>query len=452
VSFGRKLTLAFTALVVVLVLAAASALATLRLVVGTNEQIVEISDERASVLEARVQAEQLVAVGRGYLLTGNEQARQRLDHLDKQFDSTLRELEGRASARHDRILSQLSRVADTYVKTIRATAQERVAAGDPAVILDAFETRVQPLRQQFEEMANSFVTREREHATNSTIAARSIAHTAQVALVALLSFALVLAFVLAWIVGRKLVSQFQRVERATEMARRAAAARDEILATVSHDLRTPLTAVALGADVLEESGVRPDQERVVRTISNASIRMQHLIEDLLKREQLQSGMIDLTRLTVDREALVSTALELLREKARVKGVELHSEVSSGEVNIDRERLLQVLSNLIGNALKFTPTGGTVTVRAFPTKDATRFSVEDTGAGIPAEQLPHLFDKFFQGEKRETGSVGLGLHICKRIVEAHGGAIGVESSQRGTTFWFTIPNRPFGHDPASVSHP
>jgi signal transduction histidine kinase len=439
-TFRGRVAIAFTALVVVLVLAAVSALVTLRLVVRENQHIVEISDDLSDVLDARVQAEQVVAVARRYLLTGSEQARQQLDDVSAQLGATLRRLEEPASEEERRRLSELSHVAEQYVAATRTAARPRVWSGSAATSLDVFENQIQPLRAQFERAADSFVAAEKTDARASKHAARTIANRAQIALVVLVVVALALALGLVWVEARTLVSQYRRVERATESARQAAAARDDLLAMVSHDLKTPLTAVAMGTDLLAESGVRPEQQRTVRAISSATERMRRLIDGLLEREQLQSGAIELDRATCDASELVATALELHREQAHKKHVELKTDVQAGQLHVDRERLLRAFSNLIGNALKFTGAGGSITIRAHALQNATRFEIEDTGTGIPAEQLPDLFDKFFQGERRERGSVGLGLHITKRIVEAHGGSIGVESSVgRGTTFWFTIPS-------------
>lgn len=437
-AFRRSVTLAFSTLVLVLLLTAVSALVTLRLVARSATHVTQVSNELATVLEVRLQAEQLVALSRGYLILGTAEAQQRLDHDAEQFDSALRELDGQAAESQDVTLSQLSNTAGAYVDTIRVTADNRTTARDPAAIAADFEQRLLPVRKQFADAADAFVTREKDRAAASVESARSAAQTAQIALVVLLASALALAFVLASLVGRRLLFQYRQLEQATDAARRAVAARDEILAIVSHDLRTPLTAVAMGADLLVEAGVRPELERAVRAIANAAERMRHLADDLVNRQQLEDGHIEIVKTAVECKELVAVALDLHREKARVKGIELRSEVSrAGEVKVDRERVLQVLSNIIGNALKFTPAGGSITVRAASSDGAMRFEIEDTGVGIARDQVPHLFDKFYQGEKREAGSVG--LYICKRIIEAHGGSMGVESVVgRGSTFWFTCP--------------
>ncbi|MBV9109006.1 MAG: PAS domain-containing protein, partial [Gemmatimonadetes bacterium] len=231
--------------------------------------------------------------------------------------------------------------------------------------------------------------------------------------------------------------------RLYEAARAAMRAREEVLAVVSHDLRNPLNAVLLASIILDEySDAERWSERErqqVRTIRNAAEQMGSLIHDLVEVVALESGARVLHLDRVEPSKAMRAAAEMYSGLAAEKGIALavDSAADVPDVRADRARLLQVLSNLLGNAVKFTPGGGSVTVGAARSGEMVGFYVADTGPGVSAEEMPRLFDRFWQS-KRGAG-LGLGLAIAKGIVEAHGGRIWVDSSPgRGSTFFFTVP--------------
>lgn len=175
-------------------------------------------------------------------------------------------------------------------------------------------------------------------------------------------------------------------------------------------------------------------------IAGATDRMQHLIEQLLDVARIESGRLVLQRKPVCANELVEAVLSLFQERAEKERIELIRRTDPQlEVEADRERILQALSNLVANALRFTPAGGEIEVTAELQAAAAKFVVTDSGPGVPAEDIPHLFERYRQGRVSRGGSLGLGLYICKRIVAAHGGEIGVENQRgRGASFWFTVP--------------
>jgi signal transduction histidine kinase len=157
--------------------------------------------------------------------------------------------------------------------------------------------------------------------------------------------------------------------------------------------------------------------------------------------ELDSGKMVLSPQYVDADTLVTDAVSVLRFAAERAGIALSAKALPGlpSVRVDYEKILRAFSNLIGNALKFTPQGGRITVAAEAVEGGVRFSVSDTGAGIPKADLGRIFDAFWRGEKREHAGLGLGLSIVKSIVGAHGGEISVESAEgKGSTFWFRLP--------------
>ena len=233
--------------------------------------------------------------------------------------------------------------------------------------------------------------------------------------------------------------------RLYEEARQAARARDEVLAVVSHDLRNPLHAVLLASTVLEDFSsadqwtARDLQQ--VRVIRRSAEQMTGLIQDLVEVIAMETGAPALHLERIAAAPLPAGVAELFQAQADEKGVRLECESDPGlpPVEADRGRLLQVFSNLLGNALKFTPPGGTVTLRAAPGSGFVHFSVADTGPGISPEHLDHVFDRFWRARREARGGLGLGLAIARGIVEAHGGRIWAESVVgEGSTFHFTVP--------------
>ena len=220
-------------------------------------------------------------------------------------------------------------------------------------------------------------------------------------------------------------------------------AREEVLAIVSHDLRNPLNAVMLAASLLKTSEqIRGDDREQIDTIDVSAKRMSRLIADLLDVTRLEGGKrLPIDPEPVDVSSLLSETYELFKAQAAAGSVTLQLRQAGNvpAVHADRHRVLQVLSNLIGNSLKFTPSGGVVAFSAEQRDREVLFGVTDTGPGIPARHLTDIFSPYWQAKRTERLGAGLGLPIAKGIVEAHGGRIWAESEQgEGTRFFFTLP--------------
>lgn len=219
-------------------------------------------------------------------------------------------------------------------------------------------------------------------------------------------------------------------------AREAVRARDQVLAVVSHDLRNLLSPISFSVEQLPEAG-----ERAVEVIRRSAAQMEKLIEELLDVARSEEGRLVLERERLEAADLVREVVESHLAAAGRKAVRLAGEVAGGTppVECDRHRLLRVLANLVGNALKFTPAGGRIRVGAEPWGEAeVRFWVGDTGPGISEEDQQHLFVPFWQATPQPRGGTGLGLAIAKRIVEAHGGRLWVDSRpESGSVFSFTV---------------
>jgi signal transduction histidine kinase len=239
----------------------------------------------------------------------------------------------------------------------------------------------------------------------------------------------------------------QLAERATRLyqeAQSATRAREDLLAIVSHDIKAPLSAMITSIELLRSAPVRDptgtSRERVDH-IKRSAERMSRLIGDLLDAGAIQAGRLSVERRPLPLAPLVDSAVDAIRPLAAAKLLRLTNELAADlpAVSADPVRLQQVLSNLLENAVKFTPAHGKITVRAQSLGEEVMLSVTDTGLGIPREDIPVVFNRFWQSRPTARVGTGLGLSITKGIVEAHGGRIWVESSVgKGSTFFVTLP--------------
>src|SRR5918999_1334436 len=224
-------------------------------------------------------------------------------------------------------------------------------------------------------------------------------------------------------------------------AQQATRARDEMLAVVAHDLRNPLNTVSMSCSLLLESasgGERPMEQKQLTIMRRATERMNRLIQDLLDVKRIEQGRLAVEPRPERMSAILRDAVDMLRPLADAQALALESEIPDDlpRVLADPSRIQQELSNLVGNAIKFTPRGGSITLRARPEVSEICLTVMDTGAGIPADQLPHIFGRFWQGKRTDKRGIGLGLAIARGIVEAHRGRIWVESQVgQGSRFYF-----------------
>ena len=226
-------------------------------------------------------------------------------------------------------------------------------------------------------------------------------------------------------------------------SQQALRAREEVLAIVSHDLRNPLSAITLAASLLQTSKSISEEDREqLDIICLSGSRMSRLIEDLLDVTRLEGNKrLPIEPAPLEVEPLLEETYELFKAQAATSSITLQFGTSGKvpKVYADHHRVLQVLSNLIGNAMKFTPSGGMISLRAEAQDDQVLFTIADTGPGIPKKNLQDIFNPYWQAKRAERLGAGLGLPIAKGIVEAHGGELWVESEQgRGTRFFFTLP--------------
>jgi len=257
------------------------------------------------------------------------------------------------------------------------------------------------------------------------------------------AFTLLLAQVTADALHRARSFDAEREQR--HEAELTARAREEVLGVVAHDLRNPIHLLGSAAELLSDPNLDQSERPELRDAANRAVRqMDRLIGDLLDTVRLQAGRLSLQLKDVAASRLLRQAEETFRRTASEKGVQFGVRAPAEEIILraDEDRAAQVLGNLLGNAFKFTPAGGRVTLAASPSAGELQFSISDTGPGLSEEQIGKLFERYWQGRPGDRRGVGLGLTIARGIVEAHGGRVWVDSTPgEGSTFSFTLPLAP-----------
>jgi signal transduction histidine kinase len=238
----------------------------------------------------------------------------------------------------------------------------------------------------------------------------------------------------------------EKEAKAHKLAHDAFAAKEQMLAIVSHDIKNPLSAIQLEAQMLlraaERAGnsllseeVKIQSSRILKTTD----RLKILISDLLDKNKSENGLSHISRNNMDAMRLVQEVLDAMRPLIQEKEINLITVLpTSANMSLDRNKMFQVFSNLINNAIKFTPVGGTIQISMEEHDHDFIFSVFDSGPGLKDKELKKVFEKYWSGSSTQCAGTGLGLFICKTIVEAHGGHIFVENVSEGAKFSFTIP--------------
>jgi two-component system, sensor histidine kinase and response regulator len=242
---------------------------------------------------------------------------------------------------------------------------------------------------------------------------------------------------------KKLAEQFEQLRESEALLREAVQAREDVLAVVSHDIRNFLQAIKSGVQMLNKPPEKLSAEvraAIQSRLSSTVDLMGRMIADLLDMTSIRTGRIDIVQRPEIAGQLVGEAVAVHEPLAQQMGIQLtgHCEIPTAVVLCDRERILQVFANLLGNALKFSRRGDRIQVSVQRVGDQVQASVIDTGPGIASDDLPLVFDAYWSGAKNRRNGTGLGLYITKRIVEAHGGRIWIESTPgEGTAVHFML---------------
>lgn len=248
------------------------------------------------------------------------------------------------------------------------------------------------------------------------------------------------------VAGKDELSQLAiRFNQMAEKLDQVESMRRQLIGDVSHELRTPLTAIKGSMEGLMD-GILPATDETFQQIHAEADRLNRLVDDLQELSRVEARAYQLEFRSLDASSLIQTVTKRLSPQAESKRISLDFELTPDlpPVLADEDRVIQILTNLTGNALQYMPDGGHVTISAKQTNDNVQFSVHDTGVGIPPEHLSHIFDRFYRVDKSRSrqagGGSGIGLTIARALVEAHGGRIWVESAGegRGSVFSFTLP--------------
>jgi signal transduction histidine kinase len=220
--------------------------------------------------------------------------------------------------------------------------------------------------------------------------------------------------------------------------------KNDIVATVAHEFRTPLTSLRMAVHLCTEQVAGPltdKQAELLHAAREDCDRLQGMVDDFLDLSRIESGRVELYPLPTNASDLLMGAVDEFKADAVAKGVILTAEVPVHQMSVlaDHDRIGHVFSNLIGNAVRHTPKGGSITLGAETIDGSVRFTVADTGTGVPKEYQARIFERFYRVPESGHKGTGLGLYIAKEIVRAHGGEIGAESEPgKGSRFWFTLP--------------
>jgi signal transduction histidine kinase len=442
-TFQTKTKLSYGLLVLALAAALAYSIQRLTLVADDQVQLVQAEEQEVTLAERlRWASELVVSTGRGYLISGDSTLFAEVQSARARLGENLRLLRQLPLSPAGRALVQdVQREAEAFIEVQQRLMTDRQQAGDPTVLARRFDTELVPHSITLDRALSRFVDHKEAQVSSLYEQARTERARLSKWLYALLGMVVLAGIVVSWVFASVLGRAYRQEEKAHEVAQNAVAIRDEVMAIVAHDLRNPLGSITMRAALLRETA----ESRITRdhasSIENVAMRMEYLIKTMLDLTTMEAGRFSLMRSSCGVDDVLHEAMSLFEPLATAKHVVLERSLKDTglAIHADRERILQVLSNLIGNALKFTPRGGHVSVIAEREGDAVTFAVLDTGPGIPADHLPHVFDRFWKHDTPGIKSTGLGLFIAKGIVEAHGGRIWAESDLgHGARFYFTLP--------------
>jgi signal transduction histidine kinase len=396
------------------------------------------------LVAARIEssAEKMVAASRGYLLTGDGSSLENVRAAGDELESTVRRLENRPGAPDlPQHLARMKRSIVEYRSAFDTLVAEAPAMMSRQAIAQAVEEDLLPRRGELDRQVDRFVTyMERLLAEGHAAATASASRQLRV-LIGLGGAGVLLAVSLAWIAARRLDALYESERAAKRLKEQAVQAREDLIGIVAHDLRNPLSAIVMKAHLIRHKTADDWTRKSAESIESVAARMEYLIKSLLDAARMEAGHFSAAREPCGVASLLSSTLEMFGGLAAQKAIVLEQNTADKDLVVcgDREQLIQTLSNLVSNAMKFTPEGGRIEVRARAATSHVRFEVRDDGPGIAREHITHLFDRYWKADTTGRRGSGLGLYIAKGIVDAHGGRLWVESEVgRGSAFIFEIP--------------
>lgn len=431
---------------VVLILGGALVASSLRLDASAVARTARLKDEEARITRVerlRALSAAAVSAGRGYVISADNSFLKSVRSADSAFWMLLRDLRrgvDEDDPAGETLLNRVEAAKTTFMEMQDELFAERREAGDPGALTRRFEADLAPLQQQLTTALDAIANHQHDRLDDAYLRSEQERQSALRSTLSLAATLVLLAFGLTTYFGLALGRTFRREQEALGRAQHALATRDQVLAIVAHDLRAPLTAITMQAGMIRRAGELGGAREKAGAIENAGMRMEYIIKGLLDVTRMEAGQFAVHLARCEVRGLVDEVESLFNPLAVAKGVGLQTHVDHPGLVVlaDRERVMQILSNLVSNAVTFTPPGGTIDISTQAEDGSVRFAVADTGAGIPVEHQPRLFERFWRPPGATKGA-GLGLFIARGIVEAHEGRIWVDSRPgQGARFYFTLP--------------
>lgn len=430
--------------IVVLLLAGGMVLTTYRFDGVATGHVNQIRTEEREITYAerlRWSGETLVSTGRGYLISGAPSFLKRLNEAESTFERGIQTLTQGASDDRTRLLvAQVEGDARAF-RAHQGALVAAMSSDDMQTLARRFDTELVPLQRKLGASLDRLI--EYKGSAIAEVYSRVAAERSRLRarLNALLGILVLASLGVAGYIASALGRSYKKERDALEMSRKAVAARDEIMGVVAHDLRNPLASISMRASLLRDQAQSASTRKHAEGIEKVTFRMEALIKTMLDVATIESGHFTVDPAPCSVESLVDATIELFTGLAAQKQIRLeHPAVPATlAVRADRDRVLQVLQNLVGNAIKFTDEGGQVVLAVEREHDTVTFRISDTGPGIASEHLASVFDRFWKHEAPGKKGTGLGLFIAKGIVEAHGGRIwAANGPTQGASFFFTLP--------------
>ncbi|WP_437591381.1 ATP-binding protein [Sorangium sp. So ce1000] len=390
----------------------------------------------------RWSSELIVSQGRGHLISGDHDFLEQAQRARARFDENLGALRSQPlSPTGLQLVAEVEQAARQLVRIQEELLAARQRTDDASSLVRRFDEELRPRHRDLQRSLSRLVDHKQAVIEELYDDAKVERARLETWLDGLLGLLVLAGFGIAWYFTKLLGGPYHKAREARDAARTALAARDELMGIVAHDLRNPLGAITLKAARLRRGA---DSERIrqqAESIEHVSLRMEHLIRTMLDVTTMQASKFSVTPEPCAVEDLLHETMEMFGPLSESKQVRFEQSLKEPGLVIraEWERVLQVLSNLVGNALKFTPQSGQVTLSVDRDGAMARFAVLDSGPGIPRQNLTSIFERFWKDETPGKKGTGLGLYIAKGIVDAHGGRIWVESEVgQGARFYFTLP--------------
>jgi signal transduction histidine kinase len=432
-------------LLLALLLAAGMFFAVRQLSALADAEIARVTAEQREISlveRMRRNGELIVSSGRGYLVSADPALLAEVQTAKGRFDENARMLRTQPlDSKAIVLVTHVEQAAENFMEVQQRLIDTRQRTADGEDLIRRFDSELRPVNHDLVNSLNDLVTHEEAELESSYRDAQAARSELEAWLDGLVAMLVLLGFGVAWYFGRLVTRAYHQEQAALETARAALAAREELLAIVAHDLRNPLGAITMRAAMLREQATTDKGRQQAQTIENIAMRMGHQIRTMLDVTAIEAGRFSVLPTRCELDDLLRETIELFEPVARAKQIWLAQKVETPGlvVHAERERIAQVLANLLSNALKYTAPGGHVTIAVDRHAGEARIGVLDTGHGISHENQIHIFDRFWRDETSGKKGTGLGLFIAKGIVEAHGGHIWVESEPgHGARFYFTLP--------------